>query len=306
VANFKELNTPRNGILLQYGGEAGCSTSVSIVCDPASDVGNPALAQPFDPNTCFLNATWNTKYGCVKCTLNDYQSIDSPCQPSSGSFFITRTWFQTNAFCYGGVSLPAPQQSQCQCALNDPCDPVTTCVDYFGGFNCTACPARYSGTGATKCVPLCNPPCQHQGTCLFPDVCICANTGYTSRFCEVPVCDPPCLNGGRCTAPNTCNCFGYNGTICERPICTPLCANGGVCAASNVCDCSATGKVGVLCDEDAIAGVSHGVVAALVLVGVVLIALAIAALAILYIRHRKLYAQYSKLSSNIPMDEDDQ
>jgi len=306
VVSFEEISVGRGGIILHYSGELGCSAHLSVLCDPGMDRGTPVLAEPFIADSCRLNVTWNSKYGCEACAQDDFAYVDSPCHTSLGAVVITRTYFQINPYCYGGLSLPASQQSPCSCQNNNGgCDSHSTCIDFFGGRNCTACPKGYYGTGDTLCTPTCSPICQHGGTCAFPQVCICSNTKYTGTSCQTPICEPVCQNGGTCVSPNTCACaVGYNGSYCHIPVCNPSCQNGGLCISANLCDCSSSNYDGAICDQDR-TGVSRGVVGALIGIGLVILGIAVAGLVFLYLRHRKLYAEYSKLSNaNIPMDDE--
>ncbi|CAM4534587.1 unnamed protein product, partial [Lepidochelys kempii] len=135
-----------------------------------------------------------------------------------------------------------------------------------GGFKCGHCPSGYNGDGIT-CQVLCDPPCEHGGTCVAQNSCSCAygfvgprcetmicnrhrrnggkcvspdeckcKTGWSSPSCETAICSPVCLNGGICVHPNTCACpYGFYGPQCQTALCYPPCKNGGHCVRNNVC-----------------------------------------------------------------------
>ncbi|XP_064370676.1 von Willebrand factor D and EGF domain-containing protein-like isoform X2 [Dromaius novaehollandiae] len=148
-----------------------------------------------------------------------------------------------------------------------------------GGFKCGPCPTGYTGNG-TICEVLCDPPCEHGGTCVSQNTCSCAygfvgprcetmvcnrhchnggicvspdeckcKNGWSSPSCETAVCNPVCLNGGICVRPNTCMCpYGFYGPQCQRAVCIPPCKNGAHCVRTNVCSCT-EGYMGRRCQK---------------------------------------------------------
>lgn len=107
-------------------------------------------------------------------------------------------------------------ENECQRAKK-PCHPLTTCTNLVGNYSCSACPARWTGTGRMDqggCQPICTEPCQNGGKCSEPDVCNCTRTGYTGPTCSVDL--------NECELPNSCdpltNCTnfegGFNCTAC--------------------------------------------------------------------------------------------
>uniref|UniRef100_K3X6C8 EGF-like domain-containing protein n=1 Tax=Globisporangium ultimum (strain ATCC 200006 / CBS 805.95 / DAOM BR144) TaxID=431595 RepID=K3X6C8_GLOUD len=79
--------------------------------------------------------------------------------------------------------------------------------------------------------------CFNNGTCVAPDVCVCA-TGWTGFDCTTPICAQRCLHNGNCTLPNRCTCErGWTGDDCSIPMCAQECHNGGKCVAPDTCAC---------------------------------------------------------------------
>ena len=69
---------------------------------------------------------------------------------------------------------------------NGGCDPLTSCIDFFGGRNCSSCPTGYEGNGETKCLPICEKECENGGICSFPNTCDCQHTnGYGGKYCQL-------------------------------------------------------------------------------------------------------------------------
>ena len=58
--------------------------------------------------------------------------------------------------------------------------------------------------------------CSGNGDCTAADTCLC-DLGWEGDACDTPVCLAPCQNGGTCVGPETCDCAGtgYHGTRCQ-------------------------------------------------------------------------------------------
>eukprot|EP01119_Soliformovum_irregulare_P019285 TRINITY_DN606_c0_g1_i1.p1 TRINITY_DN606_c0_g1~~TRINITY_DN606_c0_g1_i1.p1 ORF type:complete len:1056 (+),score=151.68 TRINITY_DN606_c0_g1_i1:23-3190(+) len=310
--------TPVNGskgIFFEFSGpHSRCSTTLSLRCNTAVNVGRPYISTTFDLDAtpCQIDIEWNSRFGCPLCTSLDYNYTDSECQNG----VVSRRYYQVNPNCYGGQLLPPTQTQNCLCLVNNGgCDPLAKCTDRFGSRVCGECPAGYSGTGETRCKAVCDPPCQNGGTCPFPNTCDCSTApGYTGKVCTQPVCEPVCQNGGECVAPNTCDCSKtrHNGTLCENPICDPPCLNNGTCSAPDLCVCGDNGFLGPQCDialadvaPVEVVGISKGTVAGIVIIGCLIILAAVGGAIFFYLKHRRLYAEYNRLStSHVPMDEE--
>ncbi|CAM5147132.1 unnamed protein product [Eretmochelys imbricata] len=105
-----------------------------------------------------------------------------------------------------------------------------------GGFKCGHCPSGYNGDEIT-CQVLCDPPCEHGGTCVAQNSCSCAY-GFVGPRCETMICNRHCRNGGKCVSPDECKCkTGWSSPSCETAICSPVCLNGGICVRPNTCAC---------------------------------------------------------------------
>ncbi|CAM2100540.1 unnamed protein product [Caretta caretta] len=105
-----------------------------------------------------------------------------------------------------------------------------------GGFKCGHCLSGYNGDGIT-CQVLCDPPCEHGGTCVAQNSCSCAY-GFVGPRCETMICNRHCRNGGKCVSPDECKCkTGWSSPSCETAICSPVCLNGGICVRPNTCAC---------------------------------------------------------------------
>jgi len=143
--------------------------------------------------------------------------------------------------------------NECQAAIS-PCDPITICINYPGGYNCTSCPSGYNGSGRIDqggCIPICSPPCQNGGVCSAPQTCNCAETGYNGNTCAQEIDE--CLLSGACDPLTNCTNVpgGYQCSECPAgydgngktgciAICNPACENGGTCQivkGEHVCVC---------------------------------------------------------------------
>jgi hypothetical protein len=78
--------------------------------------------------------------------------------------------------CYPGYTLSPDIQCEDidECALGEySCDPLTRCLNFGGGWQCTECPPGYTGTGETGCQPTfywdCTQACAHELDCLGAD-----------------------------------------------------------------------------------------------------------------------------------------
>ncbi|XP_072028144.1 hyalin-like [Amphiura filiformis] len=70
----------------------------------------------------------------------------------------------------------------------------------------------------TLSIAICEPQCQHGGTCSSPGRCTCTSDWEGAR-CQEPVCSPRCENGGICSSPWICTCTqGYVGSACEQAV----------------------------------------------------------------------------------------
>ncbi|XP_010215300.1 PREDICTED: slit homolog 1 protein-like [Tinamus guttatus] len=222
-------------------------------------------------------------------TASSFDSAPPRVNPPFGPLFRARLLAQTTAIRKGQdiasdqLELPKPtrgtQHQDAFCA-NTPCFAGVKCEPAKdGAFKCGPCPPGYSGNG-TACEVLCDPPCEHGGTCVSQNTCSCAygfvgpqcetmvcnrhchnggicvspdeckcTNGWSSPSCEIAVCNPVCLNGGICVRPNTCMCpYGFYGPQCQRAVCVPPCKNGGHCVRTNVCSCP-EGYVGRRCQR---------------------------------------------------------
>ncbi|XP_067406004.1 von Willebrand factor D and EGF domain-containing protein-like [Emydura macquarii macquarii] len=128
------------------------------------------------------------------------------------------------------------QNKKITCA-NTPCFNGVQCeTAKDGGFKCGHCPSGYYGDGTT-CQVLCDPPCEHGGTCVAQNSCSCAY-GFVGPRCETMICNRHCQNGGKCVSPDECKCkTGWSSPSCETAICSPVCLNGGICVRPNTCVC---------------------------------------------------------------------
>ncbi|XP_034642216.1 von Willebrand factor D and EGF domain-containing protein-like [Trachemys scripta elegans] len=120
---------------------------------------------------------------------------------------------------------------------NSPCFNRVQCEPAKdGGFKCGHCPPGYNGDGIT-CQVLCDPPCEHGGTCVAQNRCSCAY-GFVGPRCETMICNRHCHNGGKCVSPDECKCkTGWSSPSCETAICSPVCLNGGICVRPSTCAC---------------------------------------------------------------------
>jgi len=80
-----------------------------------------------------------------------------------------------------------------ECTTIHPCDPLTTCTDLPGSYNCSNCPNGYSGSGAVGCNDI--------NECLLP-VNPCSNYSYCINSRGSYSCGP-CASG-----------YAGNGTVC--------------------------------------------------------------------------------------------
>ncbi|KRY18790.1 Neurogenic locus Notch protein [Trichinella patagoniensis] len=159
-----------------------------------------------------------------------------------------------------------------ECALENPCENNSTCVNLPGTFKCLCAPG-WTDDNCDMNIDECESnPCQNSGSCL-DDIgfytCLCMK-GYTGKQCETRInhclLDDPdqpngrCLNNGVCVASTTgdrglrCSCPpGFEGQFCEqkRNLCLAEkpCQNGGSCISLAVgyrCLCRA-GYTGTNC-----------------------------------------------------------
>uniref|UniRef100_A0A7M4EAY0 von Willebrand factor D and EGF domains n=1 Tax=Crocodylus porosus TaxID=8502 RepID=A0A7M4EAY0_CROPO len=132
----------------------------------------------------------------------------------------------------------------CLCVVlcDPPCDHGGTCVAK------NTCSCGYGFVGPRCEIMVCNRHCHNGGKCVSPDECKCKN-GWSSPSCETAMCIPVCLNGGSCVRPNLCVCpSGFYGPQCQTALCNPPCKNGGHCIRNNVCSC-AKGYMGRRCQK---------------------------------------------------------
>ena len=118
-----------------------------------------------------------------------------------------------------------------------------TC-DAYGACVCHSDPTRGFYSGAACEAPVCNAACENGSTCVGPDQCDCAGTGYEGETCETPVCVAACLNGGTCSAPDTCDCSGtgYGGATCQTALCGGAAAEAPVSCAAIHATCPGLGS----------------------------------------------------------------
>jgi len=305
LQSYQQISGSIPGVSFFYN-DGNFSTTINMVCDTAASAGAPFVTSLQNSQ---LTITWNTRSSCPLCLPSDYTYADSSVCANS---VMTRTWYQINPYCSGGFALPTPQTAPCQClvGVNGGCDPLSACIDTFGGHDCSKCPSGYSGTGWTGCIPVCDPDCQNGGTCIFPQTCNCTGTRHYGGTCTTPICEPPCQHGG-CIFPNTCDCTNtnYRGNLCNMPICTNPCINNGTCVSPDVCDCGNSTFYGPSCEYQAstdTGGIPQKLVIIIVVIGVLVLLSAMTALGVLYYRHKKLYSQYTHLiSRDVPMDSED-
>ena len=119
---------------------------------------------------------------------------------------------------YTGDGLVCNDIDECEEDI-DGCDPLVDCNNTPGSFNCGACPAGYTGTGATGCLPLsCNDPGAplngvqvgvYASFVLGTEVTFACNTGYSATAGDlVRTCEPDGVGGVR-----------FSGTA---PVCSPV------------------------------------------------------------------------------------
>jgi hypothetical protein len=239
-------NAKSKGITLSWQRPRNYTISLRLDCDPTSDAYELALdkAEIINGTIGSVQLSITSSSGCPACADEDFKFNDSPCVFENGGWQRTRNWYQVNAYCYRGKSLPLPQTSTCVCHENNGgCSPIVSCTqDFNGPVVCGACPGGWSG----------------------------------------------------------------NGTYCS-PICGQGCQNGAQCIAPGVCDCTDTGFTGSACDEVPTKGFSSRVVGALIAIGALILAVAIGFSVVLYLRHRRLYAEYSKLAGGggVSMEDHD-
>uniref|UniRef100_A0A8C4YS03 von Willebrand factor D and EGF domain-containing protein n=1 Tax=Gopherus evgoodei TaxID=1825980 RepID=A0A8C4YS03_9SAUR len=119
----------------------------------------------------------------------------------------------------------------CIVLCDPPCEHGGTCVAQ------NSCSCAYGFVGPRCETLICNRHCHNGGKCVSPDECKC-KTGWSSPSCETAICSPVCLNGGICIRPSTCACpYGFYGPQCQTALCHPPCKNGGHCVRNNVCTC---------------------------------------------------------------------
>ena len=160
-----------------------------------------------------------------------------------------------------------------------PCDPLTECINFDGGFSCSDCPTDYTGTGETGChLNECSASithnCHPDATCTdeigspgFSCLCKSGYEGNGVNCVDIEECDTaPCGVGGTCSTPSlnsyTCTCDdGFTGGGEKNP-CIDIdeCeTNNGDCGDSVYYSCTNnTGAAPTCADIDECAGEGGG------------------------------------------------
>ncbi|KAK3262729.1 hypothetical protein CYMTET_28436 [Cymbomonas tetramitiformis] len=151
------------------------------------------------------------------------------------------------------------------------CDPLTTCSNFVGGFECSQCPAGYSdirspgGAGVVVCVDI-DECSEHHGGCDFAAACINSEGGFACGACPAGFsgsglegcqdidecadarrggCAPQaeCINqkgGSSCGPCQPTDLFNGDGYECRQTSISCADENGG-CDLLSVCEESADG-----------------------------------------------------------------
>jgi hypothetical protein len=183
----------------------------------------------------------------------DEFSVVLPCGGATcsapGGLYCLDVGRASQCVCATGYTNPPGEPLECEvdeCATdNGGCDDLTFCTNTFPGRTCTACPAGYSGTGATGCDDI--DECQTgNGGC---DVLRTCRNIPGGRSCE------PCPSGyytvgeTACADQNECMLFP-NGNCDELTTCTNV-PGGRTCSACPT-GYLGTGETGCYLDECAV------------------------------------------------------
>ncbi|XP_064417042.1 epidermal growth factor-like protein 6 isoform X2 [Latimeria chalumnae] len=128
------------------------------------------------------------------------------------------------------------------------------------------CCAGWEQDGYECTKPVCDEPCEHDGTCSAPNTCLCPS-GFSGSRCEQDLRRKWCPTNYGCSdfcwdaeGSFFCTCregrhLKNNGRQCEA-VCPQGCQNGGWCSVPGVCKCPA-GWTGNSC-EISLCFCSHG------------------------------------------------
>lgn len=232
------------------------AANVTLLCPEECQNGGICVG----PSTCDCSTTGSPPlYGGDFCTI-------PLCYPSCQNGGICNDEFQCVCINHwGGVDCTSPQCPSITCLNGGSCGPTPntcTCVNGWlpgpsgncSGFQCLA-PCQHNGTcvapelcscppewTGNQCqLPRCNPLCQNNRPCIEGDPHYCDCEGlFTGIACETPLynCTPPCINGACKNNNNECQCLiGWEGDRCEDAICPSPCLNNGTCVAPSFCQC---------------------------------------------------------------------
>lgn len=99
----------------------------------------------------------NVNFSAGTCASDDTHICDSNAT-CAGSSCACKSGYSGNGLTCAGRSefvvagTNGLMQDINECNTTAKCDPLTTCVNTAGSYNCTACPSGYSGTGITSCI----------------------------------------------------------------------------------------------------------------------------------------------------------
>uniref|UniRef100_A0A8C0J2A6 von Willebrand factor D and EGF domain-containing protein n=1 Tax=Chelonoidis abingdonii TaxID=106734 RepID=A0A8C0J2A6_CHEAB len=230
--------------------------TVSDECNAQSRYSVEVLVKPcscMNGGSCVTNINFPPGIGEYLCICpsgfdgNFCQENINDCKPNScGSGMCVDSVDSYTCKCPAGLKVTLLSVCQNLCGRNMECTAPNTCPCKFGhwlqlalllSLLCSIKFCSFLHLSNVICTVLCDPPCEHGGTCVAQNSYSCAN-GFVGPKCETMICNRHCHNGGKCVSPDECKCkTGWSSPSCETAICSPVCLNGGICVRPSICAC---------------------------------------------------------------------